>query len=75
MDWRSLRRIVTDNAGNGRSRVLIDGEAARLLAIEETGLAEIWTAPLEAGRLLGAIDRLADEDVRLEPDRGAVKVR
>ncbi len=75
MDWRSLRRVVTDHSEDNRSRVLIDGEAAKLLAIEETGLAEIWSAPLAGERLLEATDALADQDLKLEPDAGAVKVR
>lgn len=75
MDWTALRRIVTDNGDDGRSRVLIDGEAAKLIAVEEAGLAEIWTADLAPGRLLDATDRLKDEDLRLEPATGAVKVR
>lgn len=75
MDWQSLRRVVTDHNEGNRSRVLIDGEAAKLLAIEETGLAEIWSAPLEGARLLEATDTLADRDLKLEPDAGAVKVR
>ena len=75
MDWQSLRRIVTDNGKGGRSRVLIDGAAAKLIALEEAGLAEIWSAELEAGKLLDATDRLADADLRLEPDGGSVKVR
>ncbi len=75
MDWQSLRRIVTDNNENGRSRVLIDGEAAKLLAIEEAGLAEIWAAPVSGGSLLDATDRLAEQDLKLEPEAGSVKVR
>lgn len=75
MDWSSLRRIVTDDAEDGRSRVLIDAEAAKLIAVEEAGLAEIWTADLAPGRLLEATDHLAVEDLRLEPAAGAVKVR
>ena len=74
MEWSSLRRIVTDNK-DGRSRILIDGEAAKLIAVEETGLAEIWTADLVEGRLYDATDKLKDEDLRLEPEAGAVKVR
>ncbi|MEQ1931873.1 MAG: cupin domain-containing protein [Parvularculaceae bacterium] len=73
MDWSILRRIVTDDAG-GRSRVMIDGEAAKLLAVDETGLAEIWQAALGPALLSGA-DRLSDEDVKLEPPTRAVKVR
>ena len=75
MDWQSLRRVVTGDNSEGRSRVLIDGEAAKLLAIDEVGLAEIWTAPLASGKLLDASDKLAEEDLRLEPASGAVKVR
>ncbi|GJL94906.1 MAG: cupin [Hyphococcus sp.] len=75
MDWQSLRRVVTTDNDEGRSRVLIDGEAAKLLAIEETGLAEIWAAPLSKGGLHDATDRLSKEDLRLEPASGAVKVR
>ncbi len=74
MDWASLRRIVTcDEAG--RSRILIDGEAAKLIAVDEAGLAEIWTAPLNANALVDATDILAGQDLKLEPDAGAVKVR
>lgn len=73
MDWTKLRRIVTDNR-NGRSRVMIEGAPARLLAIDETGLAEIWQAPQGADLLSGA-DALADQDLRLEPPAGALKVR
>lgn len=72
MDWSKLRRIVTDET-NGRSRVLIDGEAARLLAVDETGLAEIWQAAF--GNILSSADSLKDEDVRLEPPHRALKVR
>ncbi len=75
MDWQALRRIVTDNDETGRSRILIDGEAAKLFAVDEAGLAEIWAAPLKPGALLDATDRLSVEDVRLEPGAGAVKVR
>ncbi len=75
MDWSALRRIVTDNGADGRSRILIDSEAAKLIAVEEAGLAEIWTADLEPGRLFDAADKLKDEDLRLEPAAGAVKVR
>ncbi len=75
MDWTQLRRIVTDNSAEGRSRVLIDGEAAKLIAVEESGLAEIWTAGLAPDRLYDATDKLKDEDLRLEPQAGAVKVR
>ncbi|MEM8772374.1 MAG: cupin domain-containing protein [Pseudomonadota bacterium] len=75
MEWSALRRIVTDNDENGRSRILIDAEAAKLIAVEEAGLAEIWSAPLAAGELLDATDRLKDADLRLEPDAGAVKIR
>lgn len=74
MDWQSLRRIVTGDV-NGRSRVVLDGEAGKLIAIEETGLAEIWHTALKRGRLLDGEDRVAGEDLRLEPDDGAVKVR
>lgn len=74
MIWDGLRRIVTTEDANGRSSVLVDGGPARLLAVEEGGLAEIWTAALGAG-LLDGVDKLAGEDVRLEPAPGAVKVR
>lgn len=74
MIWGSLRRIVTEDDANGRSSVKIDGPAAKVLAVEEAGLAEIWTAALGSG-LLDGRDRLSAEDVRLEPDSGAVKVR
>jgi hypothetical protein len=72
MDWSKLRRIVTDET-NGRSRILIDGEAAKLLAVEETGLSEIWQASL--GNIQSGADSLKDEDVRLEPPHRALKVR
>ena len=75
MDWQSLRRVVTDNDADGRSRILIDGEAAKLLAIDETGLSEIWQADLTEDKLLDATDQLAEKDLKLEPDAGAVKVR
>lgn len=75
MDWRSLRRIVTGEDDAGRSRIHIDDEPAKLLAVGEAGLAEIWTAALTPDRLLDAVDRLAKQDIRLEPDKGAVKVR
>ena len=73
MEWSKLRRIVTDEK-DGRSRVMIDAEAAKLLAVGETGLAEIWQAALGPALLDGA-DRLAGEEVRLEPPARAVKVR
>ena len=74
MNWERLRRIVTQDSAAGRSLVKIDGPPAKVLAVEEAGLAEIWTAALGRGLLDGG-DRLSTEDVRLEPDRGAVKVR
>lgn len=74
MIWDDLRRIVTNDDARGRSSVMIDGAPAKVLAVEEAGLAEIWTAALGRG-LLDGRDRLASEDVRLEPDKGAVKVR
>lgn len=75
MDWQSLRRIVTGNDGEGRSRILIDGAAAKLIAVEEAGLAEIWAADLQPDKMFDATDRLSVEDLKLEPDQGAVKVR
>lgn len=75
MDWRSLRRIVTGEDDAGRSRIHIDDEPAKLLALGGAGLAEIWTADLKPDRLFDAVDRLVRQDVRLEPDKGAVKVR
>ncbi len=75
MDWSALRRIVTNNNSDGRSRILIDGEAAKLIAVEEAGLAEIWTAGLADDQLYDATDKLKEEDLRLEPEAGAVKVR
>jgi len=74
MIWESLRRIVTSDDATGGSSVKIDSGPAKVLAVDEAGLAEIWTAAL-GRRLLDGDDRLAREDVRLEPDRGAVKVR
>lgn len=73
MIWDRLRRIVTKDA-NGRSSVLLDGKAAKVLVVDEAGLAEIWSASLGAGMLNGK-DRLSTEDVRLEPAAGSVKVR
>jgi uncharacterized cupin superfamily protein len=69
-----LRRVVTDDSSSGRSSILIDGKAAKLLAVDEAGLAEIWTASLGEG-LLEAADVLATQDIRLEPAHGAVKAR
>lgn len=74
MIWDGLRRIVTEDGDDGRSYVLIDGAEAKRLAVEEGGLAEIWTAALGPG-LLDGVDRLSEEEVRLEPAAGAVKVR
>ncbi|MEZ5897055.1 MAG: cupin domain-containing protein [Parvularculaceae bacterium] len=75
MQWDALRRIVTANNDNARSFVLLDGGAAKTLAVEESGLAEIWTAALAAGALHNNDDLLADDDVRLEPAADSVKVR
>lgn len=74
MIWEKLRRVVTENGMDGRSAVKIDGGAAKVLAVDEAGLAEIWTAALGKDLLAGD-DRLKSEDVRLEPDIGAIKVR
>ena len=75
LDWQSLRRVVTDNTEEGRSRVLIDGAAAKLIAVDQAGLAEIWTADVSKSGLFDATDKLAVEDLKLEPAAGAVKVR
>ncbi|MEO0399848.1 MAG: cupin domain-containing protein [Pseudomonadota bacterium] len=75
MDWSSLRRIITQNDADGRSSIQIDGGAAKVLAVEETGLAEIWAAALTRDGFLSGADRLADDDVQLEPNAGDVKVR
>lgn len=75
MDWAALRRIITTNDDGGRSHILIDGAPARLVAVEEAGLAEIWTAALGADCLRQKSDCLADEEVCLEPAPGAVKIR
>lgn len=74
MIWDKLRRIITTDGETGRSTVLIDDRAAKVLAVDEAGLAEIWMAALGPALLDGA-DRLKREDVRLEPPSGAVKVR
>lgn len=74
MIFDQLRRVVTGEDASGVSSVLIDGKAARTLAVDEAGLAEIWTATL--GRhFLDGDDLLAVEDVRLEPADRALKVR
>lgn len=75
MDWQALRRVVTGNDSSGRSRILIDGGAAKLIALEEAGLAEIWSAEVGGGKLLDATDRLAGAGLKLEPDPGSMKVR
>ena len=75
MDWQGLRRIITTNNKQGRSRILIDGEAAKLIAVEEAGLAEIWEASLTPNGLMDATDVLQEKDLRLEPESGNVKVR
>ncbi len=75
IDWSSLRRVVTEDNEQGRSCVLIDGEAAKVLAVEEAGLAEIWAAALTPKALLNGEDTLADQGLSLEPDKGGVKVR
>ena len=74
MSWESLRRIVTADGKDGRSHVFIEGGPAKVLGVDEAGLAEIWTAALGGG-LIDSADRLKTEDVRLEPAPGAVKVR
>lgn len=74
MDWQALRRVVTGNDANGRSSIVIDGGAANVVSAGESGLAEVWQAHLGA-RLLDGADQLKTQDVRLEPDDGAVKVR
>ncbi|MFZ5618853.1 MAG: cupin domain-containing protein [Pseudomonadota bacterium] len=74
MIWEKLRRIVTADNSKGRSSIMIDGGAAKVLAVDEAGLAEIWTAALGPS-LLDGEDLLAAEDVRLEPAAGAVKIR
>lgn len=75
MDWSALRRIVTGNGADGRSAILFDGGPANLLAVNEAGLAEIWAAALTSDGLLDGEDRLAAQDVRLEPGKNAVKAR
>jgi len=74
MIWDNLRRIITEENKNGRSSVLFDGKPAKVLAVEEGGLAEIWIAAL-GDDLLDGEDRPASEDVRLEPASNALKVR
>lgn len=75
LDWQSLRRVITDHDSAGRSRILIDGGAAKMIAAGEAGLAEIWSADLDEKRLFDATDKLSKADLRLEPDEGSVKVR
>jgi hypothetical protein len=73
MERENLRRIVTQDV-DGRSRVLIDGPAANLIAAGGAGLAEIWQAALGEG-LLREDDVLKAEPLRLEPAKGALKAR
>ena len=73
--WEGLRRVITADDEKGRSNILIDGAPAKIMAVEEGGLAEIWTALLDPQSLMAAEDKLAVEDVALEPAKGAVKVR
>ena len=75
MDWTALRRVITGDDENARSRILIDGEAAKTIAVEEAGLAEIWSAPLKGNALFDATDTLKEQDLKLEPDASSVKVR
>ena len=55
--------------------MLIDGEPAKTLAVDEAGLAEIWETRITREGLMHVEDRLAAHDVSLEPSDGAVKVR
>lgn len=75
MDLNGFRRVVTDQDEDGRSRILIDGGAAKMIAAGGAALAEIWSANLSASSLMDATDILQDQDLRLEPAEGAVKVR
>lgn len=44
MDRKALRRIVTDHDEHGRSRILIDGAAAKSIAVEEAAAAFAFRA-------------------------------
>lgn len=72
--WAGLRRVVTTEDARGRSRVLIDGGPAALLAADEAGLAEIWAARFGSD-LLAPADSLSGAPVQLEPGPGATKIR
>jgi len=74
MDWNGLRRIVTENNAAGRSVVMLDGTPAKVMSVEDGGLAEIWTAALNDD-LQNGEDRLSSENIAIEPEKGHVKIR
>ena len=72
----ALRRVVTGEIGEGRSRIIIDGPQAEAFRTGELGgLFEIWTDVAS-----GAIDTTDETDrgtgkPQLSPPKGGVKIR
>jgi mannose-6-phosphate isomerase-like protein (cupin superfamily) len=61
---RAVRRIVTTNDANGRSRILIDSEANKTIGV----LTELWKTDSTPASNAEARDNAADSD-KLEPPR------
>jgi mannose-6-phosphate isomerase-like protein (cupin superfamily) len=70
---QKIRRVVTDQDGNGVSRFLIDGDAPNVNVLENLGglaLTEIWETTAAPATNTGTDDAGADVD-HLEPKAGS----
>jgi mannose-6-phosphate isomerase-like protein (cupin superfamily) len=72
--FRDVRRIVTGHRPDGRSCVMLDGPAGRVVGGEAARLSEIWVTDRMPAANSGNADA-ADRDVRLEPPAGGTIVR
>lgn len=67
---RSIRRIVTCNDANGKSGVMIDGNATKTITV----LTEMWLTDANPTNHLDGIDH-AERSNQLEPPRGGTVFR
>lgn len=71
-----LRRIVTGEDTEGRSRIMLDGPPANApMHLERAGLFEIWTESLADNLDPQSLVDLAAAPLKLSPDSGCIKAR
>ncbi|TDI64886.1 MAG: cupin domain-containing protein [Alphaproteobacteria bacterium] len=70
----TLRRVVTDQGPNGKSKVWLNGPAGKIMEEAGYGVGELWICKGQNPDLTGKEDTVLG-DISLEPPKGGVTFR